>query len=143
MERLEKQSAASNLDRIFGFPKEQVNASSSTPNGQVKDSDSLSQAEVSVASTCEEGAGAEAEAIGGQQQKDLHEDLDTSLTHTADGFADSDQVPDDIVEATRTKTLDDTRALPLDFGKSSLGSGRIFTSFEQLTDGQRFLRLDG
>ena len=143
MERLEKQSAASNLDRIFGFPKEQVNASSWTPNGQVKDSNSLSQAKVSIASTCEEGAGAEAEAIGGQQQKDLHEELDTRLTQNADGFADSDQVPDDIVEATRTETLDDTRALPLDFGKSSLGSGRIFTSFEQLTDGQRFLRLDG
>ena len=139
MERLGKQSAASNSNTIFGFPKELVNAGS---NGQSKDSNSLSQSEVSVASTLEEGAGAEDGAVGGQQQEDLDESLDTRLTHTAVGSAGSDQVPDDLVETARTKTLDDTRALPTEFGKSPLGSGDIFTTFEELIDGQRFLRLD-
>ena len=143
MKRLEKQSADSkNLDRIFGFPKEKVNASSRPPNGRIKDSNSSSQSEVSVASTLEEGDNDKDEAIDGQQQEDLHEGLDTRLTHTAVGFAGSEQVPDDLEETARTETPDDTRALPTDFGKSSLGSGNYFTTFEELTDGQRFLRLD-
>ena len=142
MERLEDQSAASSLDRKFRFPKEQVSASSWTPNGRSNGSNSLSQSEVSVVSTLKGGAGAEAGAIGRQQQEDLHENLDTRLTHPADGFVDSDQVPDDLVETARTKTLDDTRPLPTEFGESPLGSDDIFTTFEELSDGQRFLRLD-
>ena len=142
MERLEKQSEVSNPDRSSRFPKQQVNASSWPPNGQSKGSNSLSQSEVSVASTLEEGAGAENGAIGGQQQEDLHEGLDTRLTHTPVGFAGSDQVPDDLAETARTKTLDDARALPREFGKSPLGSGDTFTTFEELTNGERFLRLD-
>ena len=139
MERLGKQSAASDFEKRFGFPKERVETSS---NRQNKDSNSLSQSEVAVASALEEGPGAEDGAVGGQQQEDLHEGLDTRLTNTAVGFAASDQVPDDLVETARTKTLDDTKALPTEFGKSPLGSGDIFTTFEELTDGQRFLRLD-
>ena len=143
MKRLEKQPAASNLDKFFGISKERVIASSCAPNEQIKDLNGLSQLEVPVASTLKEGAGAEAGAVGEQQQEDLHEGLDTRLTDTAVGFAGSDQVPDDLVEAARTETLDDTRALPVESGKSSLGSGSIFTTFKELTDGQRFLRLDG
>ena len=126
MERLKEQSAVS------------VNASSGTPNGPIKDPNSLSQLDMSVASTSEEGASAGDRAVGGQQQEDPHEGLDTRPTHTAIGFADSDQVPDDIVVTARTKT----RALPKDFGRSPLGSGDTSTTFEELIDGQRFLRLD-
>lgn len=133
MKRLEKQSADSNLDRIFGSPKEKVNAGSWPPNGQIKDSNSSSRSEVSITSALEEGAGDKDEPIDEQRQEDLHEGLDTRLTHTAVGFAGSEQVPDD-VETTRTETPDDTRALPTGFDRSSLGSGN--------NDGQRFLRLD-
>ena len=139
MERLGKQSAGSNLNTVFGLPKELINAGS---NRQIKDSNSLSQSEVSVASTLEEGAGAEDGAVGEQQQEDLDESLDTRLTHTPFGSAGSYQVPDDLVETARTKTLDDARPSPPDFVKSSLGSGDTLTTFEELTDGQRFLRLD-
>ena len=142
MKRLEKQSADSNLDRSFGFPKKKVNASSGPANGQMKDSNSSSQSEVSVARTLDQGAGDKDEAIDGQQQETLHEGQDTRLTHSAVGFAGSEQVPDDLVETARTETPDDIRALPTEFGKSSLGSADIFTTFEEFTDGQRFLRLD-
>ena len=139
MDRLGKESAASNSEKRFIFPKERVQTSS---NRQDKDSDSLSQSEVSVASTLQEGADAEDGAVGGEQQEDLHEGLDTNLNHTAVGFAGSDQVSDDLVETARIKTLDDTRALPTESGKSPLGSDDIFDTFEEMTDGQRFLRLD-
>ncbi|KAM0795672.1 hypothetical protein BDR22DRAFT_825811 [Usnea florida] len=142
MERLKNKSAASSLDRNFRSPKAQVNTSSLNPNGQIKDSNSLSQLDVSVASNSEEGASAGDRAVGGQQQEDLHEGLDTRLTHAAVGLAGSDQVPENLVETARTKTLDDTRALPTEFGKSPSGSSDIFTTFEELTDGQQFLRLD-
>ena len=142
MEKLEKQSAASSLDKKFIFPKKPVNASSGTPNGKNKDSNSLSQVDVSVASTSEKGVGAEDRVVGGQQQEDFHEGLETRLAHTAVGFAGSDQVPDDLVVTARTKTLDDTRALPTESGKSPLDPGDISTTSEELIDGQRFLRLD-